>query len=97
MAQMISLQNRKDHGHGGQTCICEGGGGGVGWIENLGLVDENCCIGSGWTVWSCCVEEGTMYLITCDGKWWKIMWEKECAYICITGSLCWTAEIEWIL
>ena len=25
MAQMISLQNRTDHGHGGQTCVCSGG------------------------------------------------------------------------
>ena len=26
MAQMIYLQNRKDHGLGGQTCVCQGGG-----------------------------------------------------------------------
>ena len=26
MAQMIYLQNRKDHGHGGQTCVCWGRG-----------------------------------------------------------------------
>ena len=30
MAQMIYLQNRKDHGHVGQTCVCQGEG--VGWI-----------------------------------------------------------------
>ena len=40
-----------------------------------------------------------LYPVTCDGTWWKIMWEKKCAYIyiCITGSLCWTAEIGTIL
>ena len=30
MAQMIYLQNRKHHGHVGQTCVCQVGGGGNG-------------------------------------------------------------------
>ena len=30
MAKMIYLQNRKDHGHVGQTCVCQGGGEGGG-------------------------------------------------------------------
>ena len=33
-----------------------------------------------------------LYLITCDGTQWRIMWEKE--YICIPGSLCCTAETD---
>ena len=47
--------------------------GGVGWIGNLGLVDENACIWSGWAMKSCCIAQGTVYLITCDGAWWRIM------------------------
>ena len=45
MAQIIYLQNRKEHGHGGQTCICQRGGEGVGRIENLGLGDESVAFG----------------------------------------------------
>ena len=30
MAQMIYLQNRKHHGHVGQTCVCKWGGEGSG-------------------------------------------------------------------
>ena len=64
---MISLQNRKDHGHGEQTCVCQGGGGGTGMNGSLGLVDATCCIWSGWKMGSYCVAQGTIYLITCDG------------------------------
>ena len=35
---MIYPQNRKDHG---QTRVCQGGGERVGWIGNVGSVDEN--------------------------------------------------------
>ena len=42
---MISLQNRKGHGRVEQTRICQGEGEGVGWIGNLGLVDENFAFG----------------------------------------------------
>ena len=59
MVQMIYLQNRKDHGHGGQTCVCQGEGEGVGWIGSLGLVDENYCICCGWAMGSCCIAQGT--------------------------------------
>ena len=40
MAQMIYLQNRKDHGHRGQTCVCRGGGGGSGmdWGQQMKTV-----------------------------------------------------------
>ena len=35
-----------------------------------------------------------LYLVTYDGAWWRIMWEKECIYVCVTGSLCCTVEID---
>ena len=38
-----------------------------------------------------------IYLVTCDGTWWRIMGEKECIYVRVwereTGSLCCTEEI----
>ena len=40
MAQMMYLQNRKDHGHVGQTHVCQQEGERVGWTGSLGLVDE---------------------------------------------------------
>ena len=40
---------------------------GVGSIANLQLVDENCCIWSGWAMGSCSITQGTIYLIICDG------------------------------
>ena len=64
---MIYLQNRKDHGHGGQIHVCQGEGEGVGWIGSLGLVDKNSCIWSGWAMRSCCIAQGTINLIPCDG------------------------------
>ena len=33
-----------DHGHGGQTSVCQGEEEGAGWIGSLGLVDANYCI-----------------------------------------------------
>ena len=70
MAQMIYLQNRKDHKHVGKTQVCQQWGGeGVGWIGSLGLADKNFCVLSGWTMRCCCMAQGTIYLITCDGIW----------------------------
>ena len=42
--------------------------------------------------WDPAVEHRELYLVTCDGAWWRIMWEKECIYVCVTGSLCCTEE-----
>ena len=69
MAQMICLQNRKGHGHVGQTHVSQGVAGeeGMGWIGSLGLLDENSCIWSGWAMRSCCIAQGTIYLISRDG------------------------------
>ena len=42
--------------------------------------------------WDPAIQHSELYLVTCDGKWWRIiMWEKN---ICMTGSLCYTAEID---
>ena len=47
-------------------CLPEGVEG-VEWIGSLGLVVENSCIWSGWTMRSCCIAQGTIYLITSNG------------------------------
>ena len=64
---MIYLQNGNDHGHVGQTGVCQGEGEGGGWIGSLGLVDENSCIWSGQAMRPCYIAQGSIYLITCDG------------------------------
>ena len=64
---MIYLQNRKDHGHIGQTRVCWGEREGVGWIGCLALSDENCCIWSGRGMRSCYRVQATTYLTACDG------------------------------
>ena len=43
-----------------QTHVCQGEGEGVGWIGDLGLVDENSCIWSGWAMSSCYIAQGTI-------------------------------------
>ena len=50
MAQIIYLQNRKDHGHGGQTRVCYG-------ERSLGLIDENYCIWSRQAMRPYCTEQ----------------------------------------
>ena len=35
------FHRKENHGRGGQTCGCQAGVGGVGWIGNLGLIDAN--------------------------------------------------------
>ena len=37
------FHRKENHGHGEQTCDCQEGG--VGWTENLGLIDANYCFG----------------------------------------------------
>ena len=39
----------------------------VGWVGSLGLGDENSCIWSVWAIRFCCIAQGTIYLIICDG------------------------------
>jgi len=42
-----SLYRKETHGHGEQTCGCQGGGKGVGWTGNTGLIDANYCLWNG--------------------------------------------------
>jgi len=55
--------------------------------KKKGLLPSFSCIWVDWqrdpTVY---IAQGTTYLITCDGTWWKIKWEKECIYICVCGG-----------
>ena len=54
--------------------------------------------------WDFAVEHRELYPVTCDGTWWRIMWEKEYKYMCVyththtnthvRGSLCCTVEID---
>ena len=59
--------------------------------------------------WDPAVEHRELYLATCDGTWWRIIWEKEyiyyvyvyiymyiCIYmyVCVTEALCCTVEID---
>ena len=64
MAQMIYLQNRRDNGHVGQTCVCQMGGEGSGMDWESGVSRLNSCIWSGWAMRSCCIAQRTIYLIT---------------------------------
>ena len=59
---MIYLQNRKDHGHVGQTHVCQGGGRGSRWIGSLRLVDENSCIWSEQAMRPCGIARGSVYI-----------------------------------
>ena len=38
------FHRKEDHRLGEQTWGCQAGGGGVGWIGNLGLIDANSCL-----------------------------------------------------
>ena len=80
MAQMICLQNRKDHGRIGQTRVCGGrGGSGMDWESGV----------SRWKLlhleWMgneiLLYAQRTIYLSTCVETWWGIMWEKEYMYM----------------
>ena len=42
--------------------------------------------------WDPAVEHWELYLITCDEAGCRIIWEKECIYVCVTGSPCYTVE-----
>ena len=40
--------------------VAKGEGKEGGWTKSLGLIDANCYIKNGWTMWSCCIPQGTM-------------------------------------
>ena len=64
MEQMnLSTEKKQTYGLGEQTCGCQWGRGkGVGkeWDGNVGLVDANYCIWSGYTMRSFCVAQETI-------------------------------------
>ena len=43
--------------------------------------------------WGPTVYHRELYPVSCVKTWWKIVWEKRMD-ICMTGSLCCTAEID---
>jgi len=57
------------------------------WITNPAVVKK--WGGENWWKWGI---HWQLYLVTWDGAWWRIMWEKECIYVCVIGSLCCTVE-----
>ena len=60
--------------------------------EKIGLKIKNIIRDFGMDKWwDLAVEHWELYLVACDGAWW-IMWEKECIYVCVTGSLCCIVE-----
>ena len=87
-----------------QTCACQGGGGGSGMDWESGV--NRCKLLLLEQISNEILLDSTgnsIYPVTCDGTWWRIMWEKEhiymCIYICVCvcvwlGSLCCTAEID---
>ena len=68
----------------------------VGWTRSLELVDANCYFRMDKQQ-SPTILHRELYPVSWDRPWWKTVWEKECIYICMTGSLCCTAEIDTIL
>ena len=42
------FHRKENHGLGEQTCSCQGGGEGVGWTGNLGLIDADIAFGMDW-------------------------------------------------
>ena len=43
----LHTEKKQTHGHGEQTCGCQGGREGVGWTGSLGLRDANYYIWNG--------------------------------------------------
>ena len=41
------FHRKENHGHGEQTCGCQGVGEEVGWTGNPGLIDANYCLWNG--------------------------------------------------
>ena len=70
---LIDLENR--------TCGCQGGGGESGMNWEFGP-SRSKLLHLEWMAMRSCIEQGTisnhreLYPITCDGTWWRIIWEK---------------------
>ena len=77
----------------------------VQWMGSLGLVDANNFIDMD-KQWGPTVQSRELYPVPWGRTWWKIVWEKECIYVCVciyirvcvyvcmTGSLCCRVEID---
>lgn len=62
------VHRKENHRQGEQTCGCQGGGDGVGWTGNLGLMDANYCLWNGLAMTSCCVALGKNFFQNMKGK-----------------------------
>ena len=78
-----------------QTCGCQVGEVGEGWIGSLQLADANYYLQNEWTTKSYYSAGNYIqyHVINYNGK----EYAKECIYVCITESLCSTAEINTTL
>ena len=56
----LFTEKKQTHGHGEQTCGCQGGRGGSGMDWEFGLVDANNYIYNGQAMRSYCTAQGTM-------------------------------------
>ena len=58
---MIYLQKTETHhGHGGQTCVCQGAGREGDRQGVLRSGDAGCSIQNEWVMWSCSTAQGTV-------------------------------------
>ena len=89
----LSTERKQTHGHKEQTCGCQGGGlgSGMGWefgVSRCKLLHLE-WINNG--VLSCITRNYIqLFVMEHDRKYY----EKKNAYICVNGSLCYTAEID---
>ena len=93
MAEMnLSIEKKQTHGHGEETCSCQGEGGGVGGTGSLRLVDANYCIWNEYPMRSCCIAQGSVS----KHLWWNMIEDnvRKKIYVCITWSPCCAAEID---
>ena len=83
-------KNKKQtHRHWEQTCGCQGFGEREGWTGSVGLADENRHVWNGLTARSHSTGNYIQYsVINHNGKEYK-----NNAYVCVTESVCWTAEL----
>ena len=87
------FHRKETHGLGEQTCGCQGeeGGSEMDWEFGVNRCKQ---LHLAWLSNEILYRE--LYLVTCYGTWWRMMWEKEYIYVCVcvykTGSLCHTAE-----
>ena len=94
MARMdLSTEQKQTHGHREQTCGCQGGWGGSGidWefrVSRCKLLNLDCI--SNEILLYCTGNYIQSLVMEHDGRYY----EKKNVYICITGSLCCSAEMD---